>query len=49
MALDAADDLMKRDLTVVDMRDPQRPMLRLSAHALEELTRLKSKVAGEDA
>ena len=49
MALDTAQQLMKRDLTVVDMRDPQRPMLRLTEHALEELDELKSKLAGEDA
>jgi cell division protein FtsQ len=49
MALDAAGQLMKRDLTVVDMRDPERPMLRLSEHALAELERLKSEIAGEDA
>ena len=49
MALDASDELLKRDVTVVDMRDPRRPMLRLSEHALSELERLKKPDAGEDA
>ena len=49
MALNAADELLKRDVTVVDMRDPQRPMIRLSAHAMEERTKPKAKVAGDDA
>ena len=34
MALQAAESLLGRDLTVVDMRDPRRPMLRLSTHAM---------------
>lgn len=49
MALDAKDQLLKRDLTVVDMRNPQRPMLRLSARAIAEIERLKKTAAGEDA
>jgi cell division protein FtsQ len=49
MALDTAQQLMKRDLTVVDMRDPERPMLRLTEHALEDLEKTKSAIAGEDA
>ncbi len=49
MALNAADELLKRDVTVVDMRDPQRPMIRLSEHAMEERTKPKAKVAGDDA
>ncbi len=49
MALDAHDQLLKRDLTVVDMRDARRPMLRLSPAALEEIERLKKTAAGEDA
>ena len=49
MTLDASDQLMKRDLTVVDLRDPRRPMLRLTPEALKELARLKAKIAGEDA
>jgi cell division protein FtsQ len=49
MALDASDELLKRDVTVVDVRDARRPMLRLSAHAVSELERLKNSAAGEDA
>ncbi len=49
MALDAHDQLLKRDLTVVDMRDARRPMLRLSPAALAEIERLKKTAAGEDA
>src|SRR5690606_6817337 len=49
MALQAAESLLGRDLTVVDMRDPRRPMLRLSTHAMAELARLRAMVTGEDA
>ena len=34
---------------VVDMRDPARPMLRLTEHSLAELARLRAMVGGEDA
>jgi cell division protein FtsQ len=49
MELHARDDLLARDLTVVDMRDPARPMLRLTAPAQAELERLRAATAGEDA
>lgn len=49
MALDAQDQLLKRDLTVVDMRDPRRPTIRLSPDAVAEIERLKKTAAGEDA
>lgn len=49
MALETSEQLMRRDLSVVDMRDPERPMLRLTEHAVEELERLKAMEAGEDA
>jgi cell division protein FtsQ len=49
MALDAADDLLARDLTVVDMRDARRPKLRLTPHAVAELERLRAATTGEDA
>ena len=49
MALDAAEELLERDVTVVDMRDPRRPMLRLTEHAAAELERLRAMAAGEDA
>lgn len=49
MALDASDELLARDLAVVDMRDPQRPMLRMTEYAAEELRRLRETATGEDA
>jgi len=49
MALEASDDLLGRDVSVVDMRDPRRPMLRLTAQAVSELERLRKTAAGEDA
>lgn len=49
MALEAEARLLDRDLTVVDMRDPRRPMLRLTEFASEELARARAVVAGEDA
>jgi cell division protein FtsQ len=49
MALETGDDLLKRDVSVVDMRDPRRPMLRLTEHAVSELERLRKTAAGEDA
>jgi cell division protein FtsQ len=47
MALHAAEDILGRDLVQVDMRDGRRPVLRLSAPALDELRRLKVLVAGD--
>jgi cell division protein FtsQ len=49
MALAVAEDLLKRDVNVVDMRDPRRPMLRLTEHAVSELERPNQSAAGEDA
>lgn len=49
MALHAAEDLLGRDLTVVDFRIAERPLLRLSEHALSEIARLRGLEAGEDA
>lgn len=49
MALHASQDLFDRDLTVVDMRDPSRPMVRLTEHSVAELARLRAMVGGEDA
>jgi cell division protein FtsQ len=49
MALQATEELLARDLTVVDMRDAERPMVRLSAHAQGELIRLRATMTGEDA
>lgn len=49
MALEASGEVLKRDVAVVDMRDPGRPMLRLTERAIAELQRLKTAKTGEDA
>jgi cell division protein FtsQ len=49
MALDEAEELLARDVTVVDFRDPSRPALRLTEHAQAELVRLREEMKGEDA
>lgn len=49
LAMDRRDDLLARDLGIVDMRDPARPMLRMNAPAAAELARLRAIIAGEDA
>jgi cell division protein FtsQ len=49
MVLDAAEGVFARDLEVVDLRDPARPMLRLTGHAISELERLRAGDKGEDA
>ncbi|MER2509719.1 MAG: cell division protein FtsQ/DivIB [Amaricoccus sp.] len=49
MALEVEEQLLERDVTVVDMRDPRRPTLRLTDYARDELARLRAGVAGEDA
>lgn len=41
LALDAAQDLLARDVVAVDMRNPLRPTLRLSPDAATELTRIR--------
>lgn len=41
IALHQAQDLFGRDLSVIDMRNPQRPTLRLGATAMDELRRIK--------
>lgn len=48
IALQSARDLLGRDVTVVDMRDGRRPVLRLSVAAVEELHRLRAIADGED-
>lgn len=42
LALDQAQDLIARDITRIDMRNPLRPTLRLTAPAVEELRRIRS-------
>lgn len=49
MALHQAEDLLNRDVIVVDMRNGDRPVLRLTDEAIAELRRLRTVVRGEDA
>lgn len=49
LALQAADQALDRDISVLDLRNPERPMLRLTEEALAELARVKAKLEGEDA
>ncbi len=49
MALHAAEDILNRDVVLVDMRDARRPILRLSDFAIDELRRLSATPEGEDA
>jgi cell division protein FtsQ len=48
LALNEARELLERNVTVVDMRLPHRPTLRLSNHAVEELRRIRSTSSGAD-
>lgn len=47
IALDKAQDMLARDVTHIDLRNPRRPTLRLAGTAVEELRRIKSIEAGE--
>ncbi|MFT7180119.1 MAG: cell division protein FtsQ [Planctomycetota bacterium] len=49
LALDTAEDLLAREVSVIDMRLPRRPTLRITDRAVAELLRLRAIVAGEDA
>ena len=49
IALHQAEDLLNRDVTVVDMRNGERPVLRLTDEAISELRRLRTEIRGEDA
>jgi cell division protein FtsQ len=42
LALDAAQDLLSRDLVAIDMRNPVRPTLRLTPEASAELARIRN-------
>ncbi|PIE09122.1 MAG: cell division protein FtsQ [Rhodobacterales bacterium] len=46
LALDQAQELLARDLTVIDMRNPARPTLRMTPAATEELRRIKALELG---
>lgn len=47
IALDQAQDLLARDLIVIDMRAPERPTLRLGKPAVEELRRIRGFEFGD--
>jgi cell division protein FtsQ len=47
IALDKAQDLLSRDVTVIDMRNPARPTLRIAQRAVEELRRIRGLEMGE--
>ena len=50
IAIDSAEDLLARDLAVVDLRNPDRPTLRLTESAVasaRKLTETETKVAGQ--
>jgi cell division protein FtsQ len=49
IALHQAEDLLNRDVIVIDMRNGERPVLRLTDEAISELRRLRTEVRGEDA
>lgn len=49
MALHEEEALLDRDILVVDMRNPARPILRITEHARAELERLRKMAEGEDA
>lgn len=42
LAIDQAQELLDRDLTHIDMRNPLRPTLRMAAPAVEELRRIRT-------
>ena len=47
MALEQAQDLLDRDLIAVDMRNENRPTLRMAPSAIEELRRIRATLPGE--
>lgn len=47
MEMQAKDDVLDRDVSVIDLRDTNRMILRLNAEALSELRRLRNRVYGE--
>ena len=46
MALEQAQDLLDRDLVAVDMRNQNRPTLRMAPLAVEELRRIRGSISG---
>jgi cell division protein FtsQ len=49
ISLDYSDDLLSRDVAVVDLRNPARPVLRLTEEAMYELLRIRTLIEGEEA
>jgi len=49
MDLNQSEDLLNRDVLTVDMRNSNRPVLRLTDEAISKLRRLRIEVQGEDA
>lgn len=49
LALDRAEALLGRDITVIDLRDLRRPTVRLTEQAKTEFERLRAERKGEDA
>lgn len=47
IALDLAEDMLGRDLTIVDLRNQNRPTIRIAADADAELTSLETGVTGQ--
>jgi cell division protein FtsQ len=47
IALDQAEDMLGRDLTVVDLRNQNRPTIRIAAGTSTELTALETEVTGQ--
>ncbi|MGB8622418.1 MAG: cell division protein FtsQ/DivIB, partial [Paracoccaceae bacterium] len=46
IALNQAEDMLERDLLVVDMRNAERPTLRMTPGAVEDMRRIKTLEAG---
>ena len=47
LAMDAAVDMLGRDIAAVDLRLPRRPTLRLASGAVEQYWRIKALETGE--
>lgn len=48
LALNEINDILARDVIVVDLRDPSRPMLRLSTNAVTDLRRQNDPTSADD-
>jgi len=48
MAIHATEDLLDKDISIVDLRDAKRPVLRLGAFAASELRPQKMSFTGDD-